>query len=545
MTKHEIEQAICDGKTFLGIELGSTRIKAVLTGPDYNLIASGERVWENRYQNGVWTYDLDDVWIGLREAYRNLFNQIESQYSQKLCRVAAIGVSGMMHGYLPLASQDRLLSPFRTWRNTDTEEACKILTELFQFPIPRRWSVAHLYQSILRQEASARPIEYLTTLSGYVHYKLTGEKVVGIGEASGMFPIDSQTGDYNADMLNAFDDLIAQKHPDYTWKLKDILPKALRAGENAGYLTQEGARLLDPLGNLRPGVPMAPPEGDAATGMVATNSVAPRTGNISAGTSLFATVVLDKPLLNIYPELDIVATPTGNPAVMVHCNNCTGEINAWMNVFRGFLESLTQDINNNNNINIDNQAIYNAMFRAALDGKSDGGGLLLYNFQSGEPVFDLISGCPLFCRNSRADFNFPNFMRVQIYAALAPLKSGLDILAREEIKIDRLTGHGGFFKTPEAGARLMAAVAGAPVSVIDNNKAGEGGAWGMSLLAAYMIAKAENQTLEDYLQDQVFAGQTVITCQPDVHDMTGFQAFLNLYYKGLAIERAAIENLQL
>ncbi len=534
MTKHEIEQAICDGKTFLGIELGSTRIKAVLTGPDYAPVASGEHIWENRYQNGIWTYDLDDVWIGLRDAYRNLFNQVESRYSQKLCRVAAIGVSGMMHGYLPLATQDRLLTPFRTWRNTITEQAAEILTKRFDFNIPQRWSIAHLYQAVLNHEASARPIEYLTTLAGYVHYKLTGQKVLGIGEASGMFPIDSEKSDYHQKMIDSFDDLISENHPDYTWKLRDILPKVLRAGDNAGYLTEEGARLLDPLGNLRPGIPMAPPEGDAGTGMTATNAIAPRTGNVSAGTSVFAMIVLERDLSRVYPEIDIVTTPTGKQTAMVHCNNCTNEINAWADVFQGFLKSLGQDVSLNN--------IYTAMFRAALDGKPDGGGLLLYNFLSGEPVLNLQIGRPLLCRTPRGEFNFPNFMRVQIYSALAALKSGLDILSREQVNIDRLTGHGGFFKTPEVGQRFMAAAAGVPVSVMDT--AGEGGPWGMSLLAAYMAEKTDGQTLEDFLENQVFAGQPVTTCHPNPEDAAGFRAFLDRYNSGIEIERAAAEHLR-
>ena len=525
----ECKEIITSGRAVLGIELGSTRIKAVLIGPDHAPIASGDHGWENRYENGVWTYHMDDVWAGLQDAYASLCADVAEKYGVKLTKVAAMGFSAMMHGYLPLDGNGELLSPFRTWRNTMTAQAAEELTGRFGFNIPQRWSIAHLYQAILNGEEHVKDIVYLTTLAGYVHYKLTGVKALGVGEASGMFPIDSDSCDYDQAMVDSFDALVADR--GYPWKLRDILPKVLPAGADAGSLTPEGAKLLDPAGALEPGCPVAPPEGDAGTGMAATNAVAPRTGNVSAGTSVFAMIVLEKALSKVYPEIDMVTTPTGKPVAMVHCNNCTNEINAWASVFKGLLTALGQTPDMN--------ALYTAMFQSAAQGAADAGGLVLYNYLSGEPITGLEEGRPLLVRSPEATLDFANFMRAQLYSALATLKLGMDILAGEHVALDRLLGHGGFFKTPVVGQRIMAAAAGAPVSVMET--AGEGGPWGMALLAAYRVRKAEGQTLEDYLENEVFAGQPVTTLSPEAADVEGFNAFIRRYSAGLAVERSAVE----
>ena len=532
MKKQEVISAIQSGQAVLGIELGSTRIKAVLIGPGHAPVASGDHGWENRYENGLWTYSLDDVWTGLRDAYSNLAADVEARYGVKLTRVKAMGVSAMMHGYLAFDKDGKLLAPFRTWRNTVTGQAASELTGLFGFNIPQRWSIAHLHQAVLNGEEHVKNAAFLTTLAGYVHWKLTGKKVIGIGDASGMFPIDSAVNDYDAAMLAKYDGRIASR--GYPWKLKDLLPKVLPAGEDAGVLTAEGAKLLDPAGSLEPGCPVAPPEGDAGTGMAATNAVRARTGNVSAGTSVFAMIVLEKPLSQVHEEIDMVTTPTGAPVAMVHCNNGTNEINAWAGVFQGLLEALGQKADMN--------AVYTAMFRAALDGEKDGGGILLYNYLSGEPVAGLSDGRPLLVRTPGAKLDFPNFMRVQLCSALATLKIGLDILAGERVAVDVLMGHGGFFKTPEAGQRIMAAAAGAPVCVMET--AGEGGPWGMALLAAYAVNRDGDQTLEDYLANCVFAEQSGSTRKPDPADVDGFNAFMKQYVEGLAIQRSAIECLR-
>ena len=527
----ELKEIIASGQAVLGIELGSTRIKAVLIGPDHAPVASGDHGWENRYENGVWTYHMDDVWAGLRDAYRNLCADVEAKCGEKLTKVAAMGFSAMMHGYLPLDAQGEPLAPFRTWRNTMTAWAAAELTERFSFNIPQRWSIAHLYQAMLNGEEHVKDIVYLTTLAGYVHYKLTGEKVLGVGEASGMFPIDSDACDYDQSMIDSFDALAAEK--GYPWRLRDILPRVLPAGAAAGVLTAEGARLLDPTGALEPGCPLAPPEGDAGTGMAATNAVAPRTGNVSAGTSVFAMIVLEKALSKVYPEIDMVTTPTGKPVAMVHCNNCTNEINAWARVFRGFLEALGQKPDMN--------ALFTAMFTSAAEGAADGGGLLLYNYLSGEPITDMEEGRLLLARSPKAELSFPNLMRAQLLSALATLKIGLDILAGEQVAVDRLLGHGGFFKTPKVGQSILAAAAGAPVSVMET--AGEGGPWGMALLAAYRVARTGGESLEDYLEKKVFAGARVSTLTPERADADGFETFMARYRRGLAIERAAVDHL--
>ncbi len=527
----QAKEAIVSGNAILGLELGSTRIKAVLIGPDHAPIASGDHTWENQYENGIWTYSMQAVWDGLRDAYANLAADVQVRYGVPLTRVAAMGFSAMMHGYLPLGADGELLVPFRTWRNTITGQAAEALTERFSFNIPQRWSIAHLYQAMLNGESHVKDIDYLTTLAGYVHYKLTGRRVLGVGEASGMFPIDSDACDYDAAMLASFDQLAGEA--GYGWRLRDILPQVLPAGADAGCLTEEGARLLDPTVMLQSGIPLAPPEGDAGTGMAATNAVAERTGNVSAGTSVFAMIVLEKPLREVHRELDMVTTPTGSPVAMVHCNNCTNEINAWAEVFRGFLEALGQEPDMN--------AIFTAMFRSAAKGEADGGGLLLYNYLSGEPITGLDTGRPLLVRPPEGRLTFANFMRTQLYSALATLKIGLDILTEEQVAVDRLLGHGGFFKTPEVGQRILAAAAGTPVSVMQT--AGEGGPWGMALLAAYQVRHAEGQSLERYLADEVFAGQPVTTLEPDPRDAEGFAAFLNTYRRGLAVERAAADCL--
>ena len=532
MEREAVISAIRSGQAVLGIELGSTRIKAVLIGPDHAPVASGDHAWENRYENGLWTYSLDDVWAGLRDAYANLVADVKAQYGVALTKVKAMGVSAMMHGYLAFDKDGNLLAPFRTWRNTVTGQAAAELTELFDFNIPQRWSIAHLHQAVLNGEEHVKDVAFLTTLAGYVHWKLTGRKVIGIGDASGMFPIDSAVNNYDAAMVAKYDGRVAPC--GYPWKLKDLLPEVLPAGEDAGVLTVEGAKLLDPAGALEPGCPIAPPEGDAGTGMAATNAVRARTGNVSAGTSVFAMVVLEKALSKVHEEIDMVTTPTGAPVAMVHCNNCTNEINAWAGIFKGLLESLGQKADMN--------AVYTAMFRAALDGEKDGGGILLYNYLSGEPVAGLSDGRPLLVRTPGAKLDFANFMRVQLYSALATLKIGLDILAGEQAAVDVLMGHGGFFKTPGVGQRIMAAAAGAPVCVMET--AGEGGPWGMALLAAYQVNRAGGQTLEDYLANNVFAGQSGSTLKPDPADTDGFNAFMKQYVEGLAIQRSAVDHLK-
>ncbi|MCD8329147.1 MAG: FGGY-family carbohydrate kinase [Lachnospiraceae bacterium] len=527
--RQEDKTALQEGQACLGIELGSTRIKAVLIGPDHRPLASGEYGWENRYENGVWTYPLEEVWSGLQAAYAALREQVQAEYGVTLRRVKAMGFSAMMHGYLPFDEEGRLLTPFRTWRNTITGPAAEELSGLFSFNIPQRWSIAHLYQAILNEEEHVKDISFLTTLAGYVHWMLTGEKVLGVGEASGMFPIDSETGDYNAAMMAQFDELIASRN--YPWKLRNILPGVLPAGASAGVLTEEGARRLDPSGELTAGIPVCPPEGDAGTGMAATNSVAVRTGNVSAGTSVFSMVVLEKLPARVHPEIDLVTTPTGRPVAMVHCNNCTNEINAWASVLKGFLTSLGQTPDMNQ--------IYTSIFTTALEGEADAGGLLLYNYLSGEPVTGLAEGRPLLVRAPEGRLTYPNLMRAQLYAALATLKIGNDILAEEQVRIDRMFGHGGFFKTPVAGQRILAAALRAPVSVMET--AGEGGPWGMALLAAYMVNRAEGESLEEYLETQVFAGAHCETVEPEAEDVKGFDAFLTRYRKGLAVEQAAVK----
>lgn len=520
-------------KTALGIEFGSTRIKAVLIDADHKTIASGEYQWENRFENGIWTYHLDDVWKGLQSIYIQLSNEIKKEYGVPLSKVGAIGFSAMMHGYLPFDSEGKQLAAFRTWRNTTTEEAAKELTSLFQFNIPQRWSIAHLYQAVLNKEEHLKEIDFLTTLSGYVHWKLTGDKVLGIGEASGMFPIDSELMDYDSRMIKQFDDLM--KNHNYPWSLKDILPKVQLAGDQAGVLTEEGVRLIDPSGTLEAGIPLCPPEGDAGTGMVATNSVLENTGNVSAGTSIFAMIVLEKALSNYYKEIDMVTTPTGKPVAMVHCNNFTSDINAWAGLF--------SELANEFGTKVDMSDLLTVLFKKAMEADVDIGGIVSCNYYSGEPITGFEEGRPLLVRMPDSKMTLANFMRAQIYSALATLKIGMDILTNEEkVEVDFLLGHGGFFKTERVGQQLMADALRVPVSVMET--AGEGGPWGMALLAAYMINKGKSQSLEEYLKQKVFAEEKIKTTKPTDEGMESFSNYMDRYKAILEVERTAINSIK-
>ncbi|MBQ7678723.1 MAG: FGGY-family carbohydrate kinase [Butyrivibrio sp.] len=522
------------GRTALGIEFGSTRIKAVLTDPEHRPIASGSHSWENRLEDGIWTYSLDDIREGVQDCFRDLAADVKRQYGCRLTTVGAMGVSAMMHGYMAFDRDGTLLVPFRTWRNTITEEASDALTELFGFHIPQRWSIAHLYQAILNGESHVGQIDYLTTLAGYIHWLLTGERVLGVGDASGMFPIDSATCDYNQRMVQQFDEKIAYR--GFAWKLSDILPKSLPAGAPAGKLTEEGARFLDPSGTLQAGIPCCPPEGDAGTGMVATNSVAKRTGNISAGTSVFSMVVLEHDLSKAYPELDLVTTPDGAAVAMVHCNNCTSDLNAWVGLFREFA-SLTGS-------QISDDELYGQLYRHAIEeGDADCGGLLSYNYYSGESITGFNEGRPLFVRRPDARMNLANFMRTHLYTALGALKVGNDILRNEEhVAADFFFGQGGFFKVRGVGDRVMAAALNSEIRLMET--AGEGGPWGQAILASYMLQKEGDESLSHYLDTKVFAGGQVERCAPVAEDVAGFEAFMKDYRAGLAIERAATEALK-
>lgn len=529
----DIKNSIQSGKTVLGIELGSTRIKAVLIGEDYVPIASGSHEWENRFVNNIWTYSVEDIWQGVQDSYQKMANNVKRQYGVTLQTIGAIGFSAMMHGYMAFNKDGELLVPFRTWRNNITEHASKKLTELFNYQIPQRWSIAHLYQAILNQEEHIADIRYQTTLAGYIHWKLTGQKVLGVGEASGVFPIDLNTKTYNQSMIDQFNELIAPKN--LPWKLEDILPKVLIAGENAGVLTEEGAKLLDVTGKLQAGIPLCPPEGDAGTGMVATNSVAKRSGNVSAGTSVFAMVVLEKELSKVYSEIDLVTTPTGNLVAMAHSNNCSSDLNAWIGLFEEFSRAMGMEV--------DRDKLYGTLYHLALQGDSDCGGLLAYGYLSGEHMTHFEEGRPLFVRSADSNFNLANFMRVHLFTALGALKLGMDILLKDEkVKLDKILGHGGLFKTKGVGQSIMAAALNVPVSVMET--AGEGGAWGIALLASYMMNKADSETLEAYLSRKVFAEKAGMTMLPDSKDVAGFEQFMKRYTEGLAIERAAIDNLK-
>ena len=524
----QISDAIRAGRTALGIELGSTRIKPVLIGPGHAPIASGSYTWENRLENGYWTYHLDEVWAGVQAAYRALADDVQARWGLPLQTVGAMGVSGMMHGYLPFAADGSQLAAFRTWRNTTTGPAAKELTELLTFNIPQRWSIAHLYQAVLNGEEHVGRIAHLTTLAGYVHWQLTGRQVLGVGEASGMFPIDPDVCDYDAARLQKTQDLLAQHGA--ALDLRAILPAVLPAGAPAGTLTPRGARLLDPTGTLQPGIPLCPPEGDAGTGMAATNSVAVRTGNVSAGTSVFAMVVLEHPLRAVHPELDLVATPAGRPAAMVHVNTCTSDLDAWVRLLGQAAEAAGKPLTR------DEQ--YALFYRAALQAEPDAGGLVSFNCYSGEPVAGLETGRPMLVRRPDARLTLPNLARAALYAAMAALRMGMDILLQDEgVRLDSLLGHGGLFKVPVVGQKLLAGALGVPVTV--RSTAGEGGPWGMALLAAYLAEKTGGETLEHYLADRVFAGSQGSTLPPDPADSAGFARFLADYRRALPVQRAA------
>lgn len=528
-----VQQAILKGETTIGIELGSTRIKAVLIGKDSTPIASGSHDWENSYTNQVWTYSLEDMWIGIQASYQRMAEAVQEKYDVPLETTGAIGFSGMMHGYMVFDKQGELLTPFRTWRNNITRQASEALTGLFNYPIPQRWSIAHLYQAVMNQEAHVADIAYMTTLAGYIHWKLTGQKVLGVGEASGVFPIDLKTGDFNKNLIRQFNETITGF--DLPWQLQDLLPSVLTAGEKAGELTESGAKLLDVSGRLKSGIPFCPPEGDAGTGMVATNSVSVRTGNVSAGTSVFAMIVLEKELSQAYPEIDLVTTPAGKLVAMAHSNNCTSDYDAWIALFGQAAKALGMDI--------EKPKLYDTLLGLALEGDPDCGGLLSYGYISGEHITHFEEGRPLFVRSSNSRFSLANFMRVQLFTALGALRIGLNILFEQEsVQLDEILGHGGFFKTKEVGQRVMAAAVNVPVSVMET--AGEGGAWGIALLASYMIHRDNGESLEDFLEQKVFTGQRQHTVAPDPRDVAGFNGFMERYAQGLAIEKAAVEHLK-
>lgn len=528
-----IQELIEKGYTFLGIEFGSTRIKAILTDSKGMPLASGDHAWENRYENHLWTYSLEDILEGMQECYARLAAEVKEKYNVTLETVKGMGFSAMMHGYMVFDKEGSLLVPFRTWRNSNTARASKELTEYLNFHIPERWSIAHLYQAILDGEEHVKDIAYITTLAGFIHWKLTGEKVIGIGDASGMFPVDSDIKDFDAEMIEKFDHLIAYR--GFSWKLKDILPKVLCAGESAGSLTKEGAGILDKTGSLQADIPLCPPEGDAGTGMTATNSVMERTGNVSAGTSVFAMIVLERGLKKLHPEIDMVTTPSGVPVAMVHANNCTSDLNAWAGLFKEFVESC--------GFSVDTNLLYETLFRSALKGDRDCGGLLSYGYLSGENITDCEEGRPLFVRMPDSRFNLSNFVRAHLFSALGALKIGMDILLKEEgVTIDVIFGHGGFFKTAGVGQRIMAGAMNVPVTVMET--AGEGGAWGMSLLASYMVQKGSGETLGEYLEERIFKGQQGLSLVPDTETVSGFEIFIQRYKDGLKMERVAIKSMK-
>ncbi|MEV6344292.1 FGGY-family carbohydrate kinase [Actinoplanes sp. NPDC051851] len=527
----DVREAIEQGRTALGIELGSTRIKAVLTGPDHAAIAVGSHDWENEFVDRTWTYSLEAVWAGLQDCFAALAADVKAKHGVELGTVGALGVSAMMHGYLAFDAEGELLTPFRTWRNTNTGEASEQLSELFGFNIPHRWSIAHLYQAVLNGEEHIGRLAHLTTLAGYVHWKLTGRQVLGVGDASGVFPIDIATGGYDASMLAKFDGLVDGR--GLTASLAELLPEVLPAGAQGGTLTEEGARLLDPSGSLRAGAPVCPPEGDAGTGMVATNSVARRTGNISAGTSIFAMIVLDGELSRVHPEIDLVTTPAGDLVAMVHCNNGASELNAWAGLFAEFTTAL--------GVSADSGAVFETLFRAALSGAPDGGGLMAFNNLSGEPITKLHEGRPLFFRTPGSELSLAGFMRVQLYAALATLRIGMDVLQKSEsVQLDRMFAHGGLFKTEGVAQNLLAAAIDTPVSVGD--LASEGGAWGIAVLAGFLRDRRPDQSLDDFLTTVVFADAAVSTVAPVAEDVAGFDAYMERYVAALPVQQAAVDH---
>ena len=537
------KETIQAGKAILGIEFGSTRIKAVLIDEENNPIAQGSHEWENQLVDGLWTYSTEAIWYGLEDCYADLRKNVRAQYDCEIEILASIGISAMMHGYMafgpngvaskgaPVGEEEKILVPFRTWRNTNTGAAAAKLSELFNYNIPLRWSISHLYQCILDNEEHVKDITYLTTLAGYIHWRLTGKKCLGIGDASGMIPVDPETKNYNAEMVKKFNDLVADK--GYSWKLEDILPECIVAGHPAGFLTEHGAKRLDISGHLKPGCPLCPPEGDAGTGMVATNAVKQRTGNVSAGTSSFSMIVLEKDLSKPSEMIDMVTTPDGSLVAMVHCNNCTSDINAWVKLFKEYQELL--------GVPVDMNEVYGKLYNNALKGDADCGGVLAYNYISGEPVTGLQEGRPLVVRSPNDKFNLANFIRSNLYATVAVLKLGNDILFKEEkVKVDRITGHGGLFKTKGVGQRILAAALNSPISVMET--AGEGGAWGIALLAGYVVNNKENLNLADYLEKVVFGGNTGEEIAPTPEEVEGFNKYIEVYKAGLAIEQAAVNN---
>lgn len=533
MDVRSIGEAIKNGNTALGIEFGSTRIKAVLIDAQNQPIASGSHDWENHLKNNIWTYPLEEVWSGLQDCYANLKKEVKEKYGVTITTFGAMGFSAMMHGYLAFDEKDEQLAEFRTWRNTITEQASEELSKVFQFHIPQRWSIAHLYQAILNGEEHVKDVRFFTTLAGYIHWQLTGEKAIGIGDAAGMFPIDSATKDWDVNMIGQFDQLVEAKA--FPWKLEELLPKVLVAGDEAGVLTEAGAKLLDTEGDLQAGIPVCPPEGDAGTGMAATNSVAVRTGNVSAGTSVFAMAVLENPLSKPYDEIDMVTTPAGDPVAMVHCNNCTSDLNAWVNLLKECVEAF--------GVKVDMNTLFGTLYNKALEGDADCGGLLAYNYFSGEHITGFEEGRPMFVRKPESKFNLANFMRVHLSTSLGALKTGMDILTKQEhVELDKMLGHGGLFKTKGVGQRILAAAIDTPVYVMET--AGEGGAWGIALLASYMLNKEEGESLTSYLAQKVFGGEEGERMDPVASDVEGFEAFMQNYKKGLAIERAAVESLR-
>ncbi|MBS6194076.1 MAG: FGGY-family carbohydrate kinase [Clostridiales bacterium] len=526
----DAREVITNGKTALGIELGSTRIKGVLIDLQGHVLAVGIHDWENSLVDDIWTYSMDEIHKGIRNCYSSLRNEVEKKYGIILQKIGSIGVSAMMHGYMALDGEGNQIAPFQTWRNTNTQKAADELTELFNFNIPLRWTVAHLYQRILDGEKHVAEIDYVTTLSGYIHWKLTGKKVIGIGDGAGMFPIDSEAHTYNAGMMEKFNTLV--KPHGYSWKLEEIFPEVLVAGENAGVLTAEGAAFLDETGNLLAGIPLCPPEGDAGTGMTATNSVAPRTGNVSAGTSIFAMIVLEKQLSKVYREIDMVTTPTGFPCAMSHANNGTSDLNAWVGLFKEFSELM--------GVRVETGTLFEKLYTRSLEGDGDCGGLLAYGYYSGENITMLNEGRLAFLRTAGSRFNLANFMKVHLYTSLGAVKLGLDILMQDEkVKVDRIMGHGGLFKTKGVGQKYMAAAVNAPVVVMDT--ASEGGAWGIALLAAYLLDRKQGEKLEDYLEMRIFKELSGETVEPSREDVEGFRIFMEHYKAGLEIEKAAIE----
>lgn len=533
-SQEHIKEAITRGDTSLGIEFGSTRIKAILIDRNFEVIASGSYEWQNRYENGFWTYNLEEIITGLQTSYAEMKQAVKQNYNITLEKIGSIGISAMMHGYMSFDKNGELLVPFRTWRNGTTTTAAEKLTSLFQFNIPERWSIAHLYQAMLNEEQHLADLDYMTTLAGYIHWLLTGEKVLGVGDASGMFPIDDSTKNYNESMIKLFDGLLAER--DLSWRLKDILPKVYLSGEKAGTLTEAGRKILDPSGDLEPGILFCPPEGDAGTGMVATNSVRKRTGNVSVGTSVFSMIVLEEELSKVYPEVDLVTTPDGSPVAMIHVNNCTSDLNAWVSLFQEFYEAMGQKVDRNQ--------IFETLLKKALEADSDGGGMLSYGYYSGENITGLQEGRPLFVRSPESNFNLANFMRTHLFTAFGALKIGMDILTdKEDVAIDSILAHGGLFNTPVVGQSIIAAALNVPVSVMET--AGEGGAWGMSILAAYMLNKNHDESLEEYLEQNVFEGVSGKEIHPQKVDVDGFEKFLERYKKGLVIEETAVSNLNL